>query len=592
MAYDGTYEDDDAFYDDDELNSSSQQENESKQVENDQSNEEEDVDEASLAKSYSLSLDGGDELDVEDGSEEEVDEASLAKSYSLSLDDEDELVVEDDNDEEDVFSPEERLRMFSDDVLSCCFGKGKEITQYALDKLLSMANPRLFRDENYVLFYILFSYRGKLKRISIDEEFIRLFLKRNRNILTNGKGFIDINAYGEVDGSPELGYISGVIKHFKRLSGMEDMSIADFETCLEKYLIEFKAIEASKVYNQAQVILTEGTRLGRKYYFGFDASFNYTRKKLAEIEGLVNFQKGNGFTSLREVIMDEKVDTKKSVKIGDFGKLKALTDAYGGIYTGNMYQVLAPPKAGKTKFCTRVVHTVSVVFGNNVSVWAQEGGTEAFSAQLRAIHFDYTYNTGRDITERKYGVTQEVIMRDNFPSDELRQLELSSKIDLASNPDYGNVDFIDRPFNVETFLDDIDTSVKGNNSKLLVIDYLQLIGTATGMSERERIATAYQKTLTYCKDNNIAVMTPGQYTQEVFKDLIAKKDTGDADMRASGGGSAEVLRTPDVIFALWATTQDLLNNSMKILSMPCRFNKPFPEIPVHMDLGVCQFVSV
>ena len=207
MAYDGTYEDDDAFYDDDELNSSSQQENESKQVENDQSNEEEDVDEASLAKSYSLSLDGGDELDVEDGSEEEVDEASLAKSYSLSLDDEDELVVEDDNDEEDVFSPEERLRMFSDDVLSCCFGKGKEITQYALDKLLSMANPRLFRDENYVLFYILFSYRGKLKRISIDEEFIRLFLKRNRNILTNGKGFIDINAYGEVDGSPELGYI-------------------------------------------------------------------------------------------------------------------------------------------------------------------------------------------------------------------------------------------------------------------------------------------------------------------------------------------------------------------------------------------------
>lgn len=564
MTYDGTYEDDDAFYDDDELNSSSQHENESKQVESNQNNE-----------------------------EEEVDEASLARSYSLSLDDEDELTVEDDGEEEeDVFSPEERLRMFSDDVLSCCFGKGKQITQYALDKLLSMANPRLFRDENYVLFYILFSYRGKLKRISIDEEFIRLFLKRNRNILTNGRGFIDINAYGEVDGSPELGYISGVIKHFKRLSGMENMSIADFETCLEKYLIEFKAIESSKVYNQAQIMLTEGIRLGRKYYFGFDDSFNYTRKKLAEIEGLVNFQKGNGFTSLREVIMDEKVDTKKSIKIGDFGKLKALTDAYGGIYTGNMYQVLAPPKAGKTKFCTRIVHTVSVVFGNNVSVWAQEGGTEAFSAQLRAIHFDYTYNTGRDITERKYGVSQEVIMRDTFPSDELRQLELSSKIDLASNPDYGNVDFIDRPFNVETFLDDIDTSVKGNNSKLLVIDYLQLIGTATGMSERERIATAYQKTLTYCKDNNIAVMTPGQYTQEVFKDLIAKKDTGDADMRASGGGSAEVLRTPDVIFALWATTQDLLNNSMKILSMPCRFNKPFPEIQVHMNLEVCQFVSV
>ena len=51
-------------------------------------------------------------------------------------------------------------------------------------------------------------------------------------------------------------------------------------------------------------------------------------------------------------------------------------------------------------------------------------------------------------------------------------------------------------------------------------------------------------------------------------------------------------RASDIIFALWATTQDLMNNRMKILSMPCRFNKAFPEIPVYADLEVCDFISL
>lgn len=54
------------------------------------------------------------------------------------------------------------------------------------------------------------------------------------------------------------GYIGGVIKHYKRLLTLKDMSLDEFETCFEKYLIEFKAIETEKAYNQAQIILTDG----------------------------------------------------------------------------------------------------------------------------------------------------------------------------------------------------------------------------------------------------------------------------------------------------------------------------------------------
>ena len=74
--------------------------------------------------------------------------------------------------------------------------------------------------------------------------------------------------------------------------------------------------------------------------------------------------------------------------------------------------------------------------------------------------------------------------------------------------------------------------------------------------------------------------------------LMEMKSTDSADMRTAGGVSSEVIRTPDIIFAFWATTQDIANNTMKILSMPCRFNKPFPEIKVYVDLGTCQFISV
>lgn len=517
----------------------------------------------------------------------EEDEEAMAKTYSLQLDDD--IVVEDDGTDDEVLSPEERLSMFADSIMSCCVGE-KGIVSYALDKLMMVSSPQLFRDENYILFSVLHAYRGKLRQIKIDEEFLKLFLNRNRGLLQKSRGFIDINAYGEVDGSVELGYISGVLKHFKRLVSMEELTVTDFETCFEKYLIEFKAIETEKVYQQGTMILTDGMRIGNKKLFGYEDSVNYIKRRLAEIEGLVNMQKGSGFVSAREMLLEEK-ESNKSYKISDFDKLEALNKVYGGIYTGMFYQVVAPPKAGKTKFCARVVHTTAVKYGNNVTVWAEEGGKEAFLAQLRAIHFDYTYNTGVNITEKKFGVSQDVIIHDKFPNEELKQLELSSKIDFASNQDYGNIDFIDRPFEVETFLEDIDTSVKSNNSQLVVIDYLQIIGSARNLSERERVAEAYRSLLEYCKKNNIAVLTPGQYKQDTFENMLSKGNTADADMRTSAGTSSEVIRTPDIIFAFWATTQDLINNTMKILSMPCRFNKAFPEISVAIDFESCQFVS-
>lgn len=546
---------------------------------------EEDVEEVKPATLNVANVDIGiGDIDVGD---DEVTPATL----DLSDIDIGDIEVDDNDADEDVISSEERLRLFSDQIIASCID-GKAICKYATEKLMSITNPRLFRDENYVLFSIFYFYRSKLRYIKIDGEFIKLFLNRNRSLLSKSRGYIDINAYGEVDGSTELGYIAGVIKHFNRLKSLPDITIEDFETYFEKYLIEFKAIEASKVYRQAQVILTEGLKIGRKQYSGFEDSQNYCKKKLAEIEGLVDFSLGSGFVKMSEVLLDEKPDNKKPIRIGDFGRIKPLNEAYGGIYTGMFYSFIAPPKSGKSKLCARLCHNVAVLEGNNITVWAQEGGKDAWTAQMRAIHFDYVYNTGADLVDRKFGVTQEVIVHDTFKTEELRQLELSSKLDLASNPEYGSVDYIDRPFNVETFLDDIDTSVKENNSKLIIIDYMQLIGSESNLNERERIAEAYKNMLNYCKKNNVAVISPAQFKQDSFDNLIKRASVDGSDLRTAAGGSSEVLRTPDVLFALWASVDDIRNNSMKIISLPSRMNAAFPNINMRIDLATCQFISV
>ena len=107
----------------------------------------------------------------EDGYDSEEDEQALAKSYSLNLEGMD-LEVEDSDDEEedDILSPEERLRIMSNELLSCCISD-KEIRQYAMERLVNYS-PRLFRDENYIIFSVMYAYRSKLRKIRIDEEFL------------------------------------------------------------------------------------------------------------------------------------------------------------------------------------------------------------------------------------------------------------------------------------------------------------------------------------------------------------------------------------------------------------------------------------
>lgn len=528
--------------------------------------------------------------------EDEEEEPVRPNNVLVVEEDEDDLHTSDadsseDSKGDDILTLEEKSKRLSDKIIACLFQED-EVGLYSRNTLFSSMKPEVFRNENFVLYSILYHYRDRIKNVNIDREFIELYLDGNKDLIDKSRSFVDVHAYGEVDGSEIVGYIVGVLKHYNRLKGFETMTKQDFDLVLEKYMVVFKQLEAQKVYVDATIILQDGKKIGRKNYIGFDDSYNYTRRRLAEIEGLIDRNQGSGFTSMRDIILNQKDADVKNDKIADFGKLTKLNEYYGGIYSRTFYEVLAPSKGGKSKFCARVCHTATVVYGNNVSVWAVEGGNEAWTAQMRAIHFDYCYNEGVSYKEKKYGVCQDMVLKGTYPDNEIRDLESTSALDLAVNTEYGNIDFIDRPFNVETFLDDIDASVKANNSKLLIVDYLQLMQTSGNKTERERVADAYKMLLGYCRKSNIAVLTPAQYKQVSIDSFSNSKATDDLEVRTAGGVSAEVFRTPDIIISLWASTADLRNKRMKILSVPSRLAIPFPPIDCYADLGPCQFISI
>lgn len=492
--------------------------------------------------------------------------------------------------EELYLTPEERIASLSDSLLANVVGADDD-SKMKRQLLFSEFKPRVFRDEYYIIYKVFYNFREKL--ITPDEDFIKMYLLRNEHIIMDAKEFIDINSYSDLDESPVVSYTMAVLKQYTRLKTLNTNSLDEFNLLIEKYKLEIQCLKMGEALSQAKNILYDGYDKGRRHYQGYDDSVTYIKTEMADIESLIDTTVGKGFIDASEAGMVDDEETMPE-KIGDFGYIKELNEHLRGIYTPNFYSILAPTKGGKSKFTARLIHNIVVEYGNNAVVWAHEGGYYAWLCQLRAIHYDWFYNRHTDdVTQFKTGVSQDTILTNNWNSEEQRNLEMGSRIDLFQNPSYGHIEMIDRPFKVETFIDEIETAVKKSNAKVVLIDYLQLIGWSTqGMSKPQAIGQAYQKLLAYAKKRNVAVISPAQFTQDFMNELAKAKDGASHEVRTAGGESSEIIRTPDINIALYASIDDLMNNHMKILSVPSRMASPFPAFDIRCDLGVCMFSSL
>lgn len=486
-------------------------------------------------------------------------------------------------------TPDERLTELSDSLLASVLNSD-DLSVQNRRYLFGQFVPSVFRNENYIIYRVLHSFKDK--GITPDEEFMKLYLTRNIKVITDSKSYISMAEFKDLDDNPELAYISAVLKKYTRLRGL---GVFDFDTLrldIEKYKQEFSAFEMNVAYSQARQILYDGLQLGRKFLQGYVDSQSFIKKRMADIDAVLNKETGAGFIDSRTEAIEENDERgTKPEKIGDFDLITELNKQLGGIYSSMFYNIIAPTKGGKSKFTSRMAHTVMVQYGNNISVWAHEGGYKAWWAQLRAIHFEYLYIRNKPEGERVAPVSQYDILMDKYPSEQIKIMERESMLDLFTNPEYGSVNMIDRPFLAETVVDEINTSVKLNNSKMVLIDYLQLISSNTvGKSKPQYIGDTYQALLSYAKKMNVAIVSPAQFKQE-FMDEMAKS-SGNHEIRAAGGESSEIIRTPDINIALYGTVDDLYRKELTLMSVPSRMSVPFPDIKIYADLCSCVFASM
>ncbi|MDR0918720.1 MAG: hypothetical protein LBM93_05655 [Oscillospiraceae bacterium] len=219
-------------------------------------------------------------MDFEKNNEEivEVETEEFEDTELVEFDEEDldsmeetppQVEVNSGNNGNNGLSLEEQVREMSDKLISTVLGENDECK--SLRKLLFNAfKPDIFRDENYVIYKVLYSFKDR--DFLPDAEFMRMYLLRNEWVLREAGSKINLNAYSEVDENPAIGYIMGVIKQYNRLSKEKNLDLNEFKLIIEKYKMGFQSLAIEEVLDHSKIILTEGLTENRKHLQGYEDS--------------------------------------------------------------------------------------------------------------------------------------------------------------------------------------------------------------------------------------------------------------------------------------------------------------------------------
>ncbi len=483
-----------------------------------------------------------------------------------------------------TFETSERLEKLGDTIIASML-QGDEESVANRRTVFGEIQPDMLSNFNYIIYKVF--HKFKEAGFTPNAEFLQLILARQPKFILDSRNHIDVSVIQDTEGDLNTAYSGLVMRHYKELLKREKIDANTLKLNIEMYKQEWAQLEISRALSQAKYMLTDEVEIGKKKYRGYEDAIATVKIAAARIENVMDKTAGAGFIDSRQMAL-AKETVAKPEKIGDFGLVDELNQKLGGYFTSYFYNVIAPTKNGKSKWCARACHNM-LMHGVNVSVWAHEGGVAAWWDQMNAIHFEYLNSqTGTP----PYPLCQQEINTGTYPNEEIRVLAEQARVDLFTNENYGNLGMIDRPFTLETFIDEIETSVSSNRSRAVIIDYLQLIEwTTKGMSKPQAIGSAYQKLLAYAKKRNVLVMSPSQMTQEFMNEMAKSKDGQVNEIRTAGGESSEVIRTPDINIALYATVEDLQHNDMTILSVPSRLAQPFPPIRIYANLANCVFAS-
>lgn len=457
-----------------------------------------------------------------------------------------------------------------------------------LDKLLAtLGRSNMLTNEFYVLYTMMYDN----PRILLQEGFIKLWLQTNRAILSNKRDRINFSQYKLGDNDEYAEFITSTLDVYRECTRLS-ASKEQFETSLEMLKMEYTIKQSIEMLQTSAKILTEGVIVNRVQLAGFEDMKKYINQNLVQIDKIASGSPFEGHVVYDENLVEDDEETSLEL-ITDFG-IEAVDKPMGGISAGDMVGILAPPKGFKSRLSAYIVHRTLVAFGNSVAIMPIENGRKGFESLIRAAHFNYYHN--RNVTDVKQmkQMNSDWIRKNKYPTPELKELEAASYLDLKTNQNYGRMVIISAQFDGATFVDQIDKAVRENNVKLVLVDYLQLVGGDDGLMKNQRVGNAYQSLLAYQKQGNkIASLVPGQIKQSKLDELAKNPDNlADAELRDAGGESAEVIRTPDANVLIFATMQEIKRGKLQLVGLPSRNFQGFDPVKLHAHAGVCSFYPV
>ena len=511
---------------------------------------------------------------------------------------------------------DDAFQLIMDDLLAHALGKGPKATENRRI-LYDNIDTTLFTNEDYVIYLAMYGLRNKGdNKPTINLEYLNVYLTLHLDAIGVGrkKGYItNIEMLNDTD-DPNVAYIAEVLKQYQVLSANadnEDMiyDANDYLLKVQEFLELYASITGKSAFLKARDIIMATDGNG-KNPSGVQDAFDFARKEINRIETIINPDNGKGYVDAEDI--DIFSDIAKPQHLANFDLLPILNDKQylGGIYSDMFYNILAPTKGGKSKFCTRMVHSV-LINGHNVTVWPYEGGIEMFLAQLYVVHAEWLNRdeaNGKKTALTGGALNQRMVLSDDYlltskdkaTEEDIKKAELiKSKVlyakeDLINSGRYGHLNFIDKPLKLENFSDSLIEGIKvNNNSKMVMVDYLQLISSESNkLAKNQVISIAYQEALAFAKKYHCCFVSPSQMKQETMTALANLKEGENFEMRTAAGESAEVVRTPDVNIGLYATEADLSNRIMKIVPFPSRISNLFPRTNIHHDLGLCLFSQI
>lgn len=378
------------------------------------------------------------------------------------------------------------------------------------------------------------------------------------------------------------------------LSEYDSMASEEFESRhlqgeTNLYLQTWAQEEMQRLIYDLNIIYTEGLRVGTKTYQGAEGVNNYYKRKYELIDSIVNERKdyladdiNNAQISgleIKDKITMEETDTEYISKFG----ITSIDNQIIGAKTGEMVVVQGGSGVGKTRYAVGTLGYNALKMGKNVLHISLEQKPQRIYPMYQARHLLEQLGT-------RVGLTSGDLIKNTYDAS-LEGVVQESYIDLADNPEMGNLYVVGRKLEAGDIEDYLNSIYDEFQFDVVILDHFTLLGTKSSASKYVEMSDAANTLTTACKyfrGRGFLAVVLNQISSDVEGKFL-KGDTREA--KIAGSSSQDLLRGSDITLTLYEDENMKEDASMKLLLNKLRDSGYIPDVLMDVDKGRCYFAE-